>query len=388
MSSYFIGEVIEVTTKAYANGNTDGNIDMSIQIPVIDYEGSAYRTDFWDGQGRDYEDMVERSVLTRLLPSPHWQKGKRIAEIGAGFGRLADMYTGYDQIILFDYSSTLLQDAARQWGHDERFVFVAGNIYDLPFATSVLDTLVMVRVMHHLADVPSALEQLKRVMNNDGIGILEYANKRNLKAILRWAAQRQDWSPFDSLPIEFVKLNFDFHPKWMSTQLDQVGYHCMQRLAVSHFRLPFLKSRIRPETLTQFDQYLFDIGGRFPISPSVFLQVEIKDDAQHKEIKAHTGEAEILANSVENVQSAYTENTHSTSRYTETNQTSLAQLFRCPVCFSKSNTANLQPKENVEEHITAQHTLVLHKEDHMKCTLCNSDYLRQGLVWDFKTALL
>ena len=31
--------------------------------PVCDYEGSTYRTDFWEGRGRDYEDQVERGVL-------------------------------------------------------------------------------------------------------------------------------------------------------------------------------------------------------------------------------------------------------------------------------------------------------------------------------------
>ena len=77
---------------------------MKPDIPVIDYEGSNYQTDFWVGKGRDYEDQAERMVLDRLVP----QKGTRVAEIGAGFGRLADLYLGYEQIILFDYSRTLL----------------------------------------------------------------------------------------------------------------------------------------------------------------------------------------------------------------------------------------------------------------------------------------
>jgi len=35
-----------------------------IDTPVIDYEGSGYRTDFWEGQGREYEDAVERLTLS------------------------------------------------------------------------------------------------------------------------------------------------------------------------------------------------------------------------------------------------------------------------------------------------------------------------------------
>ena len=35
---------------------------------ICDYEGSNYRTEFWEGKGRDYEDQVERIALRRLLP--------------------------------------------------------------------------------------------------------------------------------------------------------------------------------------------------------------------------------------------------------------------------------------------------------------------------------
>ncbi|MEI2622975.1 MAG: hypothetical protein V9G23_02985 [Giesbergeria sp.] len=37
-------------------------------VPVIDYEGSGYKTEFWAGQGRDYEDATERLALGSLLP--------------------------------------------------------------------------------------------------------------------------------------------------------------------------------------------------------------------------------------------------------------------------------------------------------------------------------
>ena len=148
---------------------TETNLSGTADIPVIDYEGSQYQTDFWDGRGRDYEDTAERLALEQLMPP----KGPRIAEIGAGFGRLANLYLGYEQIILFDYSRTLLRDAVQRWGDDARFVFVAGNIYELPLASGVLDTLVMVRVMHHLAEVGVALGQLQRAIHAHGVAVLE-----------------------------------------------------------------------------------------------------------------------------------------------------------------------------------------------------------------------
>ena len=138
--------------------------------PVIDYEGSGYRGDFWEGQGREYEDAAERLVLARLLPP----RGVRLVEMGAGYGRLADLYRGYEQVVLLDYSRTLLEEAAARWGDDPRFVFVAGNVYEMPLADGVADTLVMVRVMHHLADVGGALEQLRRVMHRHSVGVVEF----------------------------------------------------------------------------------------------------------------------------------------------------------------------------------------------------------------------
>ena len=114
--------------------------------PICDYEGSTYRTDFWEGQGRDYEDLAERLALARLLPP----RGKRLLDIGAGFGRLATMYGGYEEVILLDYSRSQLEYARERLG-DERFIYVAADIYRLPLATNAVDTTVMVRVLHHLS---------------------------------------------------------------------------------------------------------------------------------------------------------------------------------------------------------------------------------------------
>lgn len=297
-------------------------------IPVVDYEGSSYRTDFWDGQGREYEDAAEREALRRLLPLP----GRRIAELGAGFGRLADLYAGYEQVILFDYSRTLLQDAVERWSKDKRFVFVAGNLYDLPLATAVLDVLVMVRVMHHLAEVSRALTQIRRTMHRQSVAVLEYANKRNLKALLRWGTRRQQWSPMALDPVEFVSLNFDFHPTWMRDRLQEAGLRRQKQLAVSHFRLPLLKQHIDADMLVGFERLFFSLAGRYPLSPSVFVQVDAPTAVVSKKISVEA--------------------------------TGIAQLFRCPHCSTEP--------------------LVLAADDLVRCPACNRRYRRQKGIWNFK----
>ena len=94
---------------------------------ICDYEGTSYRARFWDGQGREYEDLAERIALSRLLPPC----GRRIVEIGAGFGRLAELYAGYEQVVLLDYAVSGLREAQERLGTSGRFVYVAADLYQL-----------------------------------------------------------------------------------------------------------------------------------------------------------------------------------------------------------------------------------------------------------------
>ena len=300
--------------------------------PVMDYEGSGYRQEFWEGQGRNYEDAAERLALQRLLPPT----GRRIAEVGAGFGRLADLYLGYEQIILFDYSRTLLREAVERWGHDPRFIFVAGNIYQLSLAKASLDTLVMVRVMHHLADVPQALQQLRRVLHGGSTAILEYANKRNLKAMARWLLRQQSWSPLDPTPMEFVKLNYDFHPAWMWEQFVRGRFAIDEQLAVSHFRTPLLKKIMPAGALATVDSWLFTVGGRYPLAPSVFVQVSVPDEPAPLP-----------------------------GVWPSTWQRSVVDLFCCPAC-------------------GGDRTFVQVQDDHLTCQACKARYAKRDGIWDFK----
>ena len=130
--------------------------------PICDYENSDYRTRFGK-TGREYEDAVERIAIKRLLPPT----GELLMDLGAGYGRLADMYAGYRRVVLFDYSRSQLEYARSQLG-DERFVYVVGDFYRLPFVAGLFDTINQVRVIHHAADAPAVLAQVRRVLRPVG----------------------------------------------------------------------------------------------------------------------------------------------------------------------------------------------------------------------------
>ncbi|MCC7361812.1 MAG: methyltransferase domain-containing protein [Anaerolineales bacterium] len=238
--------------------------------PVCDYEGSDYQQAFWDTGARAYEDQTEAHALQALLPA----RGRLLLEIGAGAGRNTPRYAGYERVVVMDYSRTQLEQAQARLGRSARYVYVAADVYALPFAPGLFDAATLIRVIHHLADAPAALKQIRAVLEPGAVFILEFANKRNLKAILRWLARRQAWNPFAPEPVEFVKLNFDFHPRSMRAWLRAAGLPPQQVRALSYFRLGLFKRFVPLKLLVGLDALLQPTGRWLPYSPSLFVRAQ------------------------------------------------------------------------------------------------------------------
>ena len=235
---------------------------------ICDYGDSSYRQDFWEGQGRDYEDAVERAALARLLPG----HGERLLEIGAGFGRITGEYAMFRQVVLLDYSLEQLQYARGRYG-DAGYVYVAADAYRMPFRAAAFDAATMIRVIHHFEDAPAVLAQIERTLCQGSRFILEYANKRNLKAILRQCLGRNAWDPFSLEPVEFVELNYNFHPRYIERQVAAVGFELRRTLPVSWLRLGLLKRALPTALLAGLDRALQATG--WALSPSVFLDLRL-----------------------------------------------------------------------------------------------------------------
>jgi SAM-dependent methyltransferase len=142
----------------------------------------------------------------------------------------------------------------------------------MPLIDHLVDTVCMVRVMHHIADVPSALSQIHRVIHPGGTFVLEFASKLHLKSILRYAFGLQEWSPYNPEPFEFVPLNVDFHPRWMKGQLRSHGFRTDRIRTVSHFRIPLLKQIIPARILAAIDGAFQWTGQLWQYTPSVFVR--------------------------------------------------------------------------------------------------------------------
>lgn len=251
--------------------------------PVCNYEGSDYQSSFWEKGGREYEDRTEAIALRRLLP----KSGRLLLELGAGAGRNTPRYTGFGRIVLLDYSRTQLEQAQERLGRSEKYLYVAADVYRLPFVAGLFDAATMIRTLHHMADAPRALHQVKNVLDTGGIFILEFANKRNFKAIVRYLFRRQSWSPFSLEPVEFVELNFDFHPRAICNWLKELDFKIERTLSLSHFRVGLLKRFVPTNILVFLDSLAQWTGALWQFTPSVFVRARAGGNKERSEIPAN-----------------------------------------------------------------------------------------------------
>jgi ubiquinone/menaquinone biosynthesis C-methylase UbiE len=304
-------------------------MDKQNTPPICDYEGSDYQASFWEQGGRAYEDRTEAIALRRLLPP----KGRLLLELGAGAGRNTPRYLGFDRVVLLDYSRTQLEQAQQRLGDSDKYFYVAADAYRLPFVDGLFDGATMIRVLHHMADAPKAIEQVKKVMRPGGTFILEFANKLNLKAILRYWLGKQDWNPFSLEPVEFVKLNFDFHPRAIRKWLAEYDFTVQRTLTLSHFRVGWMKRVVPTGVLVFFDSLLQWTGAFWQLTPSVF-------------VKALRGKPQSI---------------HGAETYPRV--TSLSAFFKCPDC-------GFVPLED--------------RKTHLECYGCRKKWEVKDGIYDFR----
>ena len=299
---------------------------MTNAPPVCNYEGSDYQTSFWEQGGREYEDRAEAIALRRLLP----EGGKLMLELGAGAGRNTPRYAGFERIVVLDYSTTQLAQAQQKLGRSDKYIYVAADIYHLPFRDRQFDAATMIRTLHHMADAPKALGQVWNVLQPNAVFILEFANKLNFKSILRYLLGKQAWNPFALEPVEFVKLNFDFHPKAIRNWLGELGFSIEKTLTVSHFRLGLIKRIVPAKILAALDGLFQPTGAFWQFTPSVFVKAKVgKKDAG----KMNGFPVNVI------------------------------ELFKCPDCGS----------EKLEE-----------KKDHLHCQKCQANWAVNEGIYDFR----
>ena len=186
------------------------------------YEGIEY-SEFWNGSQKRRLDELEHVIVRSLLPV----SGRRIIDVGCGYGRLADCYMGnFQQAIMFDGSMSLLRQASEKTGGQA--TYIAGDVTHLPFRTASFDAVLMIRVFHHIQDSWACLSELHRLLCDDGRFVFSYCNKQNARRVIQWLIRANKENPFTTEPTGVGSMFISQHPKAIHRMLRQSGFATIQ----------------------------------------------------------------------------------------------------------------------------------------------------------------
>ena len=267
---------------------------MTNSQDVSDYDKFNYDySQYWED--REYEHMAEQYAFSRLI---NGVEGNWFIDIGGSYGRHLNIYQeNFDKKIICDYSLKSLEKAKLTISKNKakNVYLIAANAYNLPFKTGVFDGISLIRVLHHIEDVPRLLKEVSRVNSGSGYFFLEYANKNNLKAKLRAMLEFDLLFPFRKEPLEQKSkgscegsesntegIILNFHPRWINKQIVSHGYRTLKMIPVSFLRLQALKQALNPDSMLKLEILLQKILGWSNFSPSMFLKLQNETGKQYK----------------------------------------------------------------------------------------------------------
>lgn len=231
------------------------------------YDNFDYQA-YWKKRG--YEDFSERIALKRLIDKINCKSKKNLIDIGAGFGRLAEVYGKiFEHSTLVDPSSASLKMAKKKIGN-KKFSFVKSVGSDLPFEKESFGVAIMIRVIHHLGQPKRVIKEIHRILKPEGWFILEFANKRHFKAKLFFSSS-PSLEPLDISKDKSEPPFKNYHPLWIENLLKDVGFELKAKLSVSNFRDPILKKLLAHSLLLSMEKKVQKPFGKLNFGPSIFI---------------------------------------------------------------------------------------------------------------------
>ena len=233
---------------------------------------------YWTG--REYEHKSEELAIKTLLK--RIPKINTVLELGAGYGRLTPSYAfRAKKIMLSDPSAKLLSIARKTYGDDKRINYLQLSINKISskIRKESIDLAIMIRVIHHIKDIPEAFRIVNRCLKPNGYFILEYANKSHIKATIEQFLKGNTTFLLDIFPKEVGKtkrkekcLPFkNYHPDDISHELCLSGFDILEKLSVSNIRSHQLKKLLSVDVCLSLEKILQKPLSCLNIGPSIFL---------------------------------------------------------------------------------------------------------------------
>jgi ubiquinone/menaquinone biosynthesis C-methylase UbiE len=184
------------------------------------YENINYQ-DFWMGVERQHLDKLEQVLIQQMLKLP----ARRLVDIGCGFGRLSKIYmNNCQEVVMVDSSLSQLLQAREITGG--RCTYIASNATRLPFQPGSFDRALMIRVFHHIPKEAekNSLNELERILCQNGQLLFTYSNKRNLERIVKWLFGKLPYNPFELSTAAIWEPFSMHHPRYISQALSERGF--------------------------------------------------------------------------------------------------------------------------------------------------------------------
>lgn len=116
-------------------------------------------------------------------------KGCRVLEVGCGTGNLwenyAELIDTFSKLVLTDISKGMMDMVKERYAGRKNIHIQAMDVLDMPFEDNSFDIIVANSMLYHISDVDSALENIHRILREDGAfyattfgngGMINYVN--------------------------------------------------------------------------------------------------------------------------------------------------------------------------------------------------------------------
>jgi len=247
--------------------------------PFFDY------SHYWNKRG--YEHLSEVNALKTLFAQIPYSKKKDLLDIGSGFGRLTKTYCRmFKRSVLLEPSQKLQKQAKRRLKKYKNLMFKFGFAEKIPVRDNSFQTVLMIRVAHHIKDLRTVFKEVFRVLDKNGFFILEFPNKRHFKTRFYRFLKKESKTDLKSLlPSEArsVKnirrktvLFYNYHPLWVEKNLEDCGFIVLKKLSVSNFRHFTVKKVIPLKIMLFLEKLCQPLLARFDFGPSIFLLLKKK----------------------------------------------------------------------------------------------------------------
>lgn len=136
-----------------------------METPYISFDRAA---DCYD-ETRGFPEGQEQAIAALIARAGNLHRGSRVLEVGVGTGRIALPLTRHvSRLHGIDLSRAMMRQL-RNKPNADAVALSEANALHLPFRSAIFDAVIIVHVLHLIADWQGVLREVARVLKPDGV---------------------------------------------------------------------------------------------------------------------------------------------------------------------------------------------------------------------------